>query len=150
VAIPNPPTDVKRFHSPFAVEFDPSTVSKSVKANLRKNIELLEDLGKKHVPQIHKVALRSVLAGRDLRMLSTALIEIAGMSRDRAAEIARSLHNKATEQINRERQSSLGNRSRDMDVCERPLYERPKTPCGRRYSAGFCSSRSRREEIRSQ
>jgi len=41
-------------------------------------------------------------------MLSTALIEIAGMSRDRAADIARSLHNKATEQINRERQSSLG------------------------------------------
>ncbi len=108
VAIPNPPTDVKRFHSPFAVEFDPSTVSKGVKANLRKNIELLDDLGKKHIPQIYEVALRSVLAGRNLRMLSTALIEIAGMSHDRAADIARSLHNKATEQINRERQSSLG------------------------------------------
>jgi hypothetical protein len=108
VAIPNPPTDVKRFHSPFAVEFDPSTVSESVKESLRNNIELLDDLGKKHVLQIYKVALRSVLAGRDLRMLSTALIEIAGMSSNRAADIARSLHNKATEQINRERTVSLG------------------------------------------
>jgi ribosomal protein L40E len=121
VAIPNPPTDVKRFHSPFAVEFDPSTVSESVKESLRNNIELLGDLGKKHVPQIYKVALRSVLAGRDLRMLSTALIEIAGMSRDRAADIARSLHNKATEQINRERQYSLG--------ITHAIWMYPNAPC---------------------
>jgi hypothetical protein len=128
VAIPNPPTDVKRFHSPLAVEFDPSTVSESVKESLRNNIELLDDLGKKHVLQIYKVALRSVLAGRDLRMLSTALIEIAGMSRDRAADIARSLHNKATEQINRERQSSLGIAHAIWMYANAPCMKDPRHP----------------------
>jgi TPR repeat protein len=107
-AIPNPPTDVKRFHSPFAVEFDPSTVSKSVKANLRKNIELLGGIEKKHIPQIYEAALSSVLAGRDHRSLVAALVRIEGMPQERAWEITRNLHNKATEQINRERQSSLG------------------------------------------
>ena len=111
------PTEVKKDYSPsvrYAMEamptikFDPSVVTKSVKADLRRNVELLAGLEKKHARQIYDAALRSVLAGRDLRMLSTALIEIAGMSRDRAADIARSLHNKATEQINRERTVSLG------------------------------------------
>ena len=102
------PTDVKQFHSPLAVEFDPSTVSKSVKANLRKNIELLGGIEKKHIPQIYEAALSSVLAGRDHRSLVAALVSIEGMAQDRAWEITRNLHNKATEQINRERQSSLG------------------------------------------
>jgi hypothetical protein len=102
------PTDVKLFHSPFAVEFDPSTVSKSVKANLRKNIELLGGIEKKHIPQIYEAALSSVLAGRDHRSLVAALVRIEEMPQDRAWEITRNLHNKATEQINRERQSSLG------------------------------------------
>lgn len=107
-AIPNPPTDVKRFHSPFAIEFDPSTVSESVKANLRRNIELLGGIEKNHIPQIYEAALGSVLAGRNLHSLVVALVRIEGMSEDRALEIARNLHNKATEQINRDRQSSLG------------------------------------------
>jgi hypothetical protein len=60
------------------VKFDPSTVSKGVKAELRRNIEFL------------------------------ALMKIEGMSKRRAAEIALSLNNKATAIINRERQASLG------------------------------------------
>jgi len=49
------------------VKLDPSTVSKSVKANLRKNIGLLDDLEKKHGQQIYEAALRSILAGRKNR-----------------------------------------------------------------------------------
>jgi hypothetical protein len=90
------------------VKFDPSTVSKSVKADLRRNIELLEDLRKKHVPQIYEAALGWVSAGRDLNVLFLALMKIEGMSKGRAAEIERSLNNKATAIINRERQTSLG------------------------------------------
>lgn len=92
----------------MAVEFDPSIVSKSVKANLRRNIEFLDDLEKKHVKQVYKAALRSVLAGGDMATLCTALMKIEGMTQGRAVEITRSLHNKATEQINRERTLSLG------------------------------------------
>jgi hypothetical protein len=90
------------------VKFDPSTVTKTVKANLRRNIESLHDLEKKHIREIYEVALRSILAGRNIHMLTTALIAVEGISKGRAAEIARSLHKKATEQINRERQTSLG------------------------------------------
>ncbi len=111
------PTEVKSGHSPSVrhalqamptVKFDPSTVSESVKANLRRNIELLGDLGKEHVREIYKVALRSILAGRDLHMLVTALMTIAGVSKERSAEIALSLHNKASAQIDRERTASIG------------------------------------------
>jgi hypothetical protein len=87
------------------VKFDPSTVSKSVKADLRRNIELLPDLERKHVQQIYEVALR---APRDLHLLCTELMKIDGMTRRRAVEIARSLSNKTTAIMNRERQASLG------------------------------------------
>ena len=111
------PTEVKKDYSPslrYAMEamptikFDPSLVTKSVKADLRRNIELLGDIEKKHIPQIYEAALSSILAGRDHRSLVAALVRIEGMPQDRAWEITRNLHNKATEQINRERQSSLG------------------------------------------
>ena len=89
------PAEVKSGYSPSVrhalqalpkVKFDPSTVTKSVKAYLRRNIELIDDLEKKHVPQIYEAALRSVSAGRDLNVLSLALMKIAGMSKGRAAK----------------------------------------------------------------
>jgi hypothetical protein len=81
------PTEIKR-HSRSelglqaipTVTFDPSTVSKRVKTDLRRNVQLLDDLEKKHVQQIYEAALRSVLAGRDLHVLLTALIKIEGMT----------------------------------------------------------------------
>jgi len=113
----NAPTEAKSSHSapvrsPLqgipTVKFDPSTVNQRVKVNLLRNIELLADLEKKHVKQVYEIALRSLLAGRDLHMLATALREIAGLPQKRAADVARSLHNKATMQITRERQAALG------------------------------------------
>jgi hypothetical protein len=122
------PTEGKRFHSPFAIEFDPSTVSKSVKANLRKNIELLGDLEKKYVQQIYEAALDSVLAGRKLSVLYTALMKIEGMTQGRATEIALSLNNKATEQINRERQASLGITHARWMYANAPCMRNPSHP----------------------
>lgn len=131
------PTKVKSGHSPSVhhalpsmptVKFDPSTVNKSVKANLRKNIELLDDLGKEHFREVYKVALRSVLAGRDLNMLATALTTVEGMSKRRAAEIARSLHNKASAQINRERQASLGITHAIWMYSNAPCVRNPRHP----------------------
>jgi hypothetical protein len=92
------------------VKFDASTVSKSVKADLRRNIELLDDLEKKHVKQIYEVALRSISVGGDLHLFCTELMNmsIEGMTIGRAAEIGRSLSNKAKAIIDRERQASLG------------------------------------------
>jgi hypothetical protein len=103
------------------VKFDPSTVSKSVKANLRRNIELLNNLEKKHVQQIYEVALRSILVGFDRQMLHTALLKIEGIPKDRAVEIARSLHKKARVQIDRERMLSLG--------ITHAIWMYPNAPC---------------------
>jgi hypothetical protein len=110
------------------VKFDPSTVTKSVKADLRRNIELLDDLGKEHVPQIYEAAVRSVSAGRDLNVLFLALMKIEGMSKGRAAEIARSLNNKATAIINRERQASLGITHAKWMYANAPCMKDPKRP----------------------
>lgn len=90
------------------VKFDTSRVSESVKAELRKNIEMLDDLEKKHVQQIYEASLRSISAGRDLHLLGTALMKIAGLTKERAAEIALSLNNKANALMDRERRASLG------------------------------------------
>ena len=58
------PTEGKRDYSPSVrhameamptVKFDPSVVTKSVKADLRRNIELLDDLGKKHVKRFTRL-----------------------------------------------------------------------------------------------
>ena len=77
------PTEAKKDYSPCvryamgampAVKFDPSTVSKNVKADLRKNVNLLDDIEKKHAKQIYEAALRSISAGRDLQSLCTALM----------------------------------------------------------------------------
>ena len=105
------------------VKFDPSAVSESVKADLRRNIELLDDLEKKHVRQIYEAALLSISAGRDLHMLFTALMQIEKMPKERADEIARSLHNKATALIDRERQASLG--------ITHAIWMYPNAPCMR-------------------
>jgi len=85
-----------------------STVSKGVKANLRRNIELLGGLEKGQVQKIYEAALRSVALGRDLSMLHVELMEVAGMNAGRAAEVALTLNARATAQINREHQASLG------------------------------------------
>jgi hypothetical protein len=90
------------------VKFDSATVGRSVKANLRTNIESLDDVGKEHIRPVYEAALGCVLAGGDLHVLSVALMKIEGMPKERAAEIARSLHSKAKAQIDRERQASLG------------------------------------------
>jgi uncharacterized protein with gpF-like domain len=90
------------------VKFDPATVSQSVKANLRANVESLDDVGKEHIRPVYEAALGCVLAGGDLHVLSVALMKIEGMPKERVAEIARSLHSKAKAQIDRERQASLG------------------------------------------
>ncbi len=122
------PTEGERFHSPFAIEFDPSTVSESVKANLRRNIRLLGGIEKKHVQQIYEAALSSVLAGRDQHSLVMALMRIEGIAKGRAVEITRSLHNKATEQINRERQASLGITHAIWMYANAPCMTNPSRP----------------------
>ena len=131
------PAEVKSGYSPSVrhdlqamptVKFDPSALTKNVKADLRRNIELLDDLEKKHVPRIYQAALRSVSAGRDLNVLFLALMKIEGMSKGRAAEIARSLNDEAMAIINRERQTSLGITHAKWMYANAPCMKNPSHP----------------------
>jgi hypothetical protein len=126
------PTEVKKDYSPsvrFAMEamptikFDPSVVTKSVKADLRRNIELLDEAEKKHVRQIYELALRFIVGRRDFYSFCTEMmnLHIEGMTRSKAAEIGRSLANKAGAVINRERQASLG--------ITHAIWMYPNAPC---------------------
>jgi len=105
------------------VKFDPSTVSKSVKANLRRDIGLLDDIQKTKAKQVYELALYSISVGRDLHLFCTGLINmnIEGMTAGWAAEIGRSLSNKAKAIIDRERQASLG--------ITHAIWMYPNAPC---------------------
>jgi hypothetical protein len=126
------PTEVKKDYSSsvrYAMEamptikFDPSVVTKSVKADLLRNIELLEDLEKKHVKEVYELALRSVVGRGDFYLFCTEMmnLHIEGMTRSKAAEIGRSLGNKAGAVINRERQACLG--------ITHAIWMYPNAPC---------------------
>jgi hypothetical protein len=92
------------------IRFDPSVVTKCVKADLRRNVELLAGVETKHVKQIYELALRSIVGRRDFYSFCTEMMDmhIEGMTRSKAAEIGTSLANKAGVVIDRERQASLG------------------------------------------
>jgi len=47
------------------IKLDPSVVTRSIKADLRRNVELLAGVEKKHVKQIYELALRSIVGRRD-------------------------------------------------------------------------------------
>ncbi|MBI2714239.1 MAG: hypothetical protein HYX37_07260 [Rhizobiales bacterium] len=81
-----------------------------MKADLRKNIMLLGEIDKNNFEQVYDAALRSISAGGDLQVLYNVLMQmnINGMTKQRAAEIARLLNNKATAIMQRTRQESLG------------------------------------------
>jgi hypothetical protein len=92
------------------VKFDTSRVTDAVKADLRKSISLLGDVDQKHFEPIYDAAFRSISAGRDLHLLYKALLQmnIDGLTKRRAGDIARQLNNAATALMNREQQELLG------------------------------------------
>jgi hypothetical protein len=133
------------------IKFDPSVVTKSVKADLRRNIELFDDLEKKHVKQVYELALRSIVGRRDLHLFCTGLmnINIEGMTTGRAAEIGRSLSNKAKAIIDRERQASLGITHAKWMYANAPCMKDPSHPVSAdvKRDAAHCSANGKRYEI---
>ena len=122
------PRSVPNLQTLPTVKFDASTVNESVKADLRRSINSLPDLQKKHTQQIYEAVLRSILAGRDLHLAFTAIMAIDGMSEERAAEISRSLNDRATALIGRERQASLGITQAKWMYSNAPCMRDPNHP----------------------
>jgi uncharacterized protein with gpF-like domain len=112
------------------VKFDASRVTETVKADLKKNILLLGEIDKTHFEQVYDAALRSISAGRNLSLLYNVLMQMNGMMKRRAGEIALLLNNKATALMNKERQESLGIKQAHWLYSGAPCEINPKEPTG--------------------
>lgn len=95
--------------SGFSVEFKLTAEANDVmQATVGENVGLIKSIASEHLTQVEGMVMRSVAAGRDLGALSKELEERYGVTKRRAALIARDQNNKATATITRVRQESLG------------------------------------------
>ena len=74
------------------VKFDASRVTETVKADIRRNVIALEEVGGTHVDQVYDAALRSISAGRDLSVLYNTLIEMNISGRAASEQQSHSAH----------------------------------------------------------
>jgi SPP1 gp7 family putative phage head morphogenesis protein len=95
--------------SGFAVKFKTTAaVNDVLQATIKENIGLITNLPEQYLTQVQGHVMRSVQAGRDLSYLTTKLREQYGITKRRAATIARDQNNKASAVITRVRQQEIG------------------------------------------
>jgi SPP1 gp7 family putative phage head morphogenesis protein len=93
----------------MTVKFTPSrAVNDVLAANIAENVSLIRSIPERHLTQIEGMVMRSVQTGRDLASLTRDLQSTFGVTKKRAAFIARDQNNKATATITRVRQQELG------------------------------------------
>jgi uncharacterized protein with gpF-like domain len=93
----------------FAVEFKMTRAMQDVMtATIGQQVGLIRNLSQQHLNEIEGLVMRSVQVGRDLGTLSKQLEHRYGMTKRRAALIARDQSNKASATMNRARQIDLG------------------------------------------
>jgi hypothetical protein len=92
------------------VKFDRASVTASVKADLRANIEAIEDIDSPHIEPIYRAAVEAISRGGDLHLLTNAImeLEIPGVARARAVGMARWLSRSASALISDQRQAAMG------------------------------------------
>ncbi|QDH18040.1 phage head morphogenesis protein [Swingsia samuiensis] len=95
--------------SGFTVKFNPSqSVREAAQLSINENVQLIKSIPQQYMAEVNTLVMQSAMAGRDLGTLSSELQKRYGISRRRAALIARDQNNKATATINRKRQMDLG------------------------------------------
>ena len=93
----------------FTVQFKLTRTANDVlQATIAENVALIKSIASQHLTQVEGAVMRSVQAGRDLATLAGELEHQYGVTRRRAAFIARDQNNKATATIQRVRQVELG------------------------------------------
>ena len=112
------------------VEFDARKVTDEVQTDLRESIDALADIEVRHRDAVYYAALKSISAGRDLYVLTSALLGLDSetMTKRRAADIAFMLNNRATAIMERQRQESLGISQAMWLHSGAPCCENPKKP----------------------
>jgi SPP1 gp7 family putative phage head morphogenesis protein len=93
----------------FTVDFRLTAAANDVlQATVGANVALIRNIAAQHITGIEGAVMRSVAAGRDVGGLAKELETAYGVTRRRAAFIARSQNNIATATITRVRQTELG------------------------------------------
>jgi uncharacterized protein with gpF-like domain len=95
--------------SGFSVQFKMTAEANDVmQATIGEQVSLIKSIAQQHLSEVEGLVMRSVSTGRDLGTLSKDLEARYGVTKRRAAFIARDQSNKATATITRVRQQSLG------------------------------------------
>lgn len=93
----------------FTVKMDPSRARNDVvQALIEENVSLIKSIPDHYFSEVNGLVMRSVSAGRDVGFLTDELHKRYGVTRRRAAFIARDQANKATEAIKRVEGERLG------------------------------------------
>lgn len=77
-------------------------------STISENVALIKSIPRQHLLGVESIVTQSVTAGRDLHSLTKGLIERHGVTKRRAAAIARDQSNKATAMLTRARWLELG------------------------------------------
>ena len=131
------------------VKFDDSLATKKVKADLRKNVEQLEDVPKKHTREIYDAALAMIEAGGDAPLLYNVLLNLDGMTKGRAGEITRTLSSKAHALTEQESRARLGITHATWMYANAPCMVNPSHPtdADRKQDAAHQAANGKRFEI---
>lgn len=93
----------------YSVEFKTTPALRDIiRATVEQNVQLIKSIPEEYLTQVQGEVMRSVQAGRDLAPLAQALENQYGVTKGRAAFIARSQNNMATAAITRARQEQAG------------------------------------------
>lgn len=93
----------------FTVEFKMTApVNDAYQAIIGENVNLIKSIASQHLTQVETMVMQSVQQGRDLGTLAKGIEKQFGVSKRRAALIARDQNQKATAVIARTRQKALG------------------------------------------
>ncbi len=93
----------------FSVPFKATPgMNDAFQAVVTENVGLIKSIGSQHLSEVEGIVARSVATGRDLETMTNELVERFGVTKKRAAFIARDQNNKATAVFDRARKLSLG------------------------------------------
>lgn len=93
----------------FSVKFKMTAEANDVmQATIGEQVGLIRSIASQHLSEVEGLVMRSVSTGRDLGTLTAQIEDRFGVTRRRAALIARDQNNKATASITRVRQRGLG------------------------------------------
>jgi uncharacterized protein with gpF-like domain len=93
----------------FTVPFKrTAAVNDAYQSVIFENVGLIKSIASEHLSDVQGLVMRSVQAGRDLGPLRDDLVKRYGVTKKRAALIARDQNNKATSVMDRARMLSLG------------------------------------------